>query len=115
AFGSGFTVAPGKTLTVKVRLSVTSDTVPNRVTANAAVVQRHADDGDWVGQSNDYRFGIDADPSDPQPRPEASAPDGLPFTDELARTGLAPTAATLAAAALLLATGGTLAAARRRR
>ncbi|MCX5557983.1 hypothetical protein [Streptomyces sp. NBC_00038] len=56
----GFTVGPGRTLTVKVRLSVTSDAaVPNDVVANAAVVQRHDDDGDWVGESNDYRFRIE--------------------------------------------------------
>ncbi|GGN53720.1 hypothetical protein GCM10011579_012220 [Streptomyces albiflavescens] len=55
----GFTVGPGRTLTVKVRLSVTSDaTAPNDVVANAAVVQRHNDDGDWVGESNEYRFRI---------------------------------------------------------
>ncbi|AIR98578.1 hypothetical protein [Streptomyces glaucescens] len=63
----GFTVGPGKTLSVKVRLAVTSDAVANRVTATAAVVQRRDDDGDWVGQSNDYRFAIDA----PQDRPTA--------------------------------------------
>ncbi|MGY1582840.1 hypothetical protein [Streptomyces sp. MN13] len=57
----GFTVAPDETLTVKVRLALTSDAVPNRVTAAAAVVQRRADDGDWVGQSNEYRFTIDSD------------------------------------------------------
>jgi hypothetical protein len=56
----GFTVGPGRTLTVKVRLSVTSDAAaPNDVVANAALVQRHNDDGDWVGQSNDYRFRIE--------------------------------------------------------
>ncbi|MGV9250846.1 hypothetical protein [Streptomyces sp. NPDC003697] len=55
----GFTVGPGKTVTVKVRLAITSDAVPNDVTVKAAVVQRHDDDGDWVGQSNDYRFRIE--------------------------------------------------------
>ncbi|MFE9765642.1 hypothetical protein ACFYPC_14110 [Streptomyces sp. NPDC005808] len=56
----GFTVGPGRTLTVKVRLSVTSDAAaPNDVVANAAVVQRHEDDGDWVGESNDYSFRIE--------------------------------------------------------
>ncbi|MFG2477173.1 hypothetical protein [Streptomyces fagopyri] len=60
----GFTVGPGRTVTVKVRLSVTSDAVPNDVVANAAVVQRHGDDGDWVGESNDYRFRIDGGGSD---------------------------------------------------
>jgi hypothetical protein len=54
-------VAPGATLSVKVRLAVTSDAVANDVVAHAAVVQRQGDDGDdgdWVGQSNDYRFRI---------------------------------------------------------
>ncbi|MFD8422354.1 hypothetical protein [Streptomyces sp. NPDC059466] len=60
----GFTVGPGRTVTVKVRLSVTSDAVPNDVVANAAAVQRHGDDGDWVGQSNDYRFRIDGGGTD---------------------------------------------------
>ncbi|MEU8650371.1 hypothetical protein [Streptomyces sp. NPDC048737] len=57
----GFTVPPGRTLTVKLRLSLTSDAVPNQVTANAAVVQRQGDDGEWVGQSNDYRFAIETE------------------------------------------------------
>lgn len=57
--GPGFTVPPGRTLTVKVRLSLTSDaTVPNDVVANAAVVERRGDDSEWVGESNDYRFRI---------------------------------------------------------
>ncbi|WP_206301212.1 hypothetical protein [Streptomyces populi] len=56
----GFTVAPGRTLTVKVRLSLTSGAAaPNAVVANAAVVQKHDDDGDWVGESNAYRFRIE--------------------------------------------------------
>ncbi|MFF3889571.1 hypothetical protein [Streptomyces sp. NPDC001914] len=56
----GFTVAPGRTLTVKVRLSLASGaSAPNAVVANAAVVQKHDDDGDWVGESNAYRFRIE--------------------------------------------------------
>lgn len=59
ADGPGFTVPPGRSLTVKVRLSLTSDTaVPNAVVANAAVVQRQGDDSEWVGESNDYEFKI---------------------------------------------------------
>ncbi|WP_461075937.1 LPXTG cell wall anchor domain-containing protein [Streptomyces deserti] len=139
----GFTVAPGRTLTVKVRLAVTSDAVPNDVTAKAAVVQRRDDDGEWVGESNDYRFAIDSAPepgtrgeppaesaesaesSEPNvsTEPNASAaPDAsagpptsrLPLADELARTGTTG-AAVAVAAALLLAAGGAVLLARRRR
>ncbi|MET7940425.1 hypothetical protein [Streptomyces sp. NPDC005302] len=61
----GFTVAPGRTLTVKVRLSLTSAaTAPNDVVASASVVQRHGGDGDWVGESNDYRFHVGDDGAD---------------------------------------------------
>ncbi|MEV7070080.1 hypothetical protein [Streptomyces sp. NPDC093990] len=114
--GAGLTVGPGRTLTVKVRLAVTEDAVPNEVTANAAVVQRHGEDGDWVGQSNDYRFGIGSAPAarhDTTPTPE-----GLPFTDaaeELASTGPAVAAAVLGTAALLLVTAGAILRARGRR
>ncbi|MEU9593850.1 hypothetical protein AB0D84_29625 [Streptomyces sp. NPDC048193] len=118
----GFTVGPGRTLTVKVRLALTSDAAPGEVTANAAVVQRRGDDGDWVGQSNDYRFrvgtgGTSDDPADessaagraePVAPSVASTPDssgtGFPFADELAGTGTGRLAA-LATAAALLATG----------
>lgn len=109
----GFTVAAGRTLTVKVRLGITSDAVPNGVTAAAAVVQRHTDDGDWVGQSDDYRFGIDAEPDrTPAPR-TGDAP--LPFADELARTGLGASGVAMAATVALLVTGGAILLARRRR
>ncbi|WP_329117738.1 hypothetical protein [Streptomyces sp. NBC_01465] len=54
----GFVIGAGETLTVKVRLAFTSDTAPNEIVANAAIVQRQGDDGDWVGESNDYRFSI---------------------------------------------------------
>ncbi|WP_328976649.1 hypothetical protein [Streptomyces canus] len=121
--GAGFTVGPGKTLTVKVRLALTPDAVPNQVTVNAAVVQLHGDDGDWVGQSNAYRFGIDTDPSpnpspNPSPRPDPATPQGLPFTDaveELASTGPGVAAAALAIVSLLLVTVGAILRARGRR
>ncbi|WP_369196515.1 LPXTG cell wall anchor domain-containing protein [Streptomyces djakartensis] len=127
----GFTVGPGGTVTVKVRLALTSDTVPNDVTVNAAVVQRHDDDGDWVGQSGDYRFrieegGTDTDPGtgnrpdaepESRPEPDSSVPpreDRFPFAEELASTGSGVRIAA-AASALLLAAGGALLLARRRR
>ncbi|MFI1211952.1 hypothetical protein ACH4UV_30620 [Streptomyces sp. NPDC020802] len=127
----GFTVAPGKTLSVRMRLAVTSDAVANDVVANAAVVQRHEDDGAWVGQSNDYRFRIVGDDEGAGARegerlgdgnrqgdPDG-VPDAIPFAEELARTGRDSPRAVLAAAAgaLLLLGAGTAAvfAARRRR
>ncbi|MGW7209572.1 hypothetical protein [Streptomyces sp. NPDC054837] len=119
-FGQGLTVAPGKTRTVKVRLALTSDAVPNEVTANAAVVQRHEDDGDWVGQSNDYRFAVDTEATDDtddtdDPSHPRRTEDAVPQAEEaaeLAHTGPS-TPARLLAAALLLTTGGTLLLARR--
>ncbi|MFF5402142.1 hypothetical protein ACFY8K_09610 [Streptomyces misionensis] len=55
----GFTVPPGKTVSVRVRLALTRDAaVPDQVTAKAAAVQRRGRDGDWVGESNVYRFGV---------------------------------------------------------
>ncbi|MFJ8631701.1 hypothetical protein [Streptomyces sp. NPDC093568] len=141
----GFTVGPRKTLTVKVRLALTSDAVPNDVTANAAVVQRHEGDGDWVGQSNDYRFKIEAEPTDAGTAPSGTAvptspsepadsdasagpadPGATPpsdssdhqltLADELARTGLTTgPGAALAATAALLLIGAGLLLARRRR
>ncbi|MGX1369773.1 hypothetical protein RKD19_005132 [Streptomyces canus] len=128
--GAGLTVGPGRTLTVKVRLAVAEDAVPNEVTANAAVVQRHGDDGDWVGQSNDYRFGIGTTPgtrpdattdpsTGPSPSPTSTpSSGGLPFTDaaeQLASTGPAVAAAVLGTAALLLVTAGAVLRARGRR
>lgn len=112
----GFTVAPGKTRTVRIRLALASDTAPDGVTVNAAVVQRHDDDGDWVGQSNDYRFGISAEPARVEAPGTGTGDATLPFADELARTGLgsAPGIA-LAATAALLVTGGTILLVRRRR
>ncbi|MGA4862001.1 hypothetical protein ACPB9J_05105 [Streptomyces lavendulocolor] len=71
----GFVVAPGRTVTVPVRLAFTSDAPPDTITANAAVVQRRGGDGDWVGESADYRFALVHD--EPASR----------FAEELPRTG----------------------------
>ncbi|MFE6195625.1 hypothetical protein [Streptomyces sp. NPDC057838] len=115
----GFTVGPGRTVSVKVRLAVTSDAAPNDVTANAAVVQRHDDDGDWVGQSNDYRFRIEGEGPGTQPRPDADASvpprqDRFPFAEELARTGTGVRIAAACAAGLIAAGAAALLLARRR-
>ncbi|WP_329276397.1 hypothetical protein [Streptomyces sp. NBC_01451] len=118
----GFTVGPGRTVSVRVRLAIGAGAVANDVVANAAVVQRHAGDGDWVGQSNDYRFRVvapaststsdsgseSADPVSTGPVPDAG--DGLPSDlGELAGTGGHDTALRLAGIALaLVLTGGGL-------
>ncbi|MFD6323806.1 hypothetical protein ACFWOL_13285 [Streptomyces sp. NPDC058442] len=93
----GFAVEAGRTLTVKVRLALTSDAAAGEVVAQAAVVQRQGDDGDWVGQSDDYRFRI-------EPAPGREAGDTDP--DELARTGIGATGKLLTVAAVALLTGG---------
>ncbi|CAM5340312.1 hypothetical protein GCM10010329_36510 [Streptomyces spiroverticillatus] len=54
----GFAVGGGQTQTVRVRLGFAESAAPGAVVANAAIVQRRGDDGDWVGQSDDYRFMI---------------------------------------------------------
>jgi hypothetical protein len=134
----GFTVGPGRTLTVKVRLSVTSDAaVPNDVVANAAVVQRHDDDGDWVGESNDYRFRIEDEGAGEEEDAGAGAgesgnsgggngtgdgdsgvvreEDGVPAAEELASTGPPTSHGFGVAAGLgLFVTGAVLLAASRR-
>lgn len=65
----GFAVPAGGTVTVRTRLSLAAGTRANRVTVNAAVVQRRGDDGDWVGESGDYRFTIVAGEGDPPAEP----------------------------------------------
>ncbi|MFD3530618.1 hypothetical protein [Streptomyces sp. NPDC058664] len=54
----GFAVPAGQTLTVPVRLAFRAGTVPDEVVVNAAVVQRRGADGDWVGESGDYRLTV---------------------------------------------------------
>ncbi|MEU9337460.1 hypothetical protein AB0D49_30585 [Streptomyces sp. NPDC048290] len=136
----GFTIGAGRTTRVKVRLSVAADAVPNAITATAAVVQRHGDDSDWVGESNAYRFRVlsatePKEPAEPAGRPQDGAgpapstepttgptpatpePKSTPTTlaDELARTGLGSPSQVLALAVALVATGTALLLARRRR
>ncbi|MCQ6553052.1 hypothetical protein NPS70_07555 [Streptomyces sp. C10-9-1] len=127
----GFVVPAGRTVAVEVRFSLAATTAPGDVTVSAAVVQRMGDDGDWVGESGDYRLAVTpADPApsapatgpaeppagrtespgaDPAPRPVRS-PDArppVPFAPgELAATGPGPAARALAAVAVTAAGGG---------
>ncbi|MEU7646654.1 LPXTG cell wall anchor domain-containing protein [Streptomyces huasconensis] len=114
----GFTVGPARTVTVRVRLAFTSDALPNRVVASAALVQRRENDGDWVGDSNDYGFAVEADAPDapasdtPGSREPSTAP---PETiEQLAQTGPATLLGVGAAAGALLLGGAALLARYRR-
>ncbi|MFI6941781.1 hypothetical protein ACIBI4_21110 [Streptomyces sp. NPDC050418] len=73
----GFALGAGESLTVPVRLRFAADTVPDRVTATVAVVQRQGEDGDWVGESEDYVFDIAT----------GSERGRAPSPEELAKTG----------------------------
>ncbi|WP_244223990.1 hypothetical protein [Streptomyces tirandamycinicus] len=77
---AGLSLPAGGTFSVRVRLAFPDrTTAPDTVVANAAVVQRRGADGDWVGESDDYRFDVLAAeptgrPSGPLGEPEASGP-----------------------------------------
>ncbi|UQA95234.1 hypothetical protein [Streptomyces halobius] len=75
--GGGLTV-PGKgTLSVPMRMRFEQGTPADRVTANVTTVQRRGSDGEWIGQSGDYRF--DIRPGAPAPAaPMTPAMPGLP-------------------------------------
>ncbi|MEV1050739.1 hypothetical protein [Streptomyces sp. NPDC049887] len=104
---AGLSLPAGGTFSVRVRLAFPDRTTPpDAVVANAAVVQRRGADGDWVGESDDYRFAIVAPeptgrPSESAAEPEAtrtrapgdgSGEDGAARRDahELAATGARP-------------------------
>ncbi|MEU8827267.1 hypothetical protein, partial [Streptomyces sp. NPDC048636] len=55
----GFTVPAGEAVDVQVRTRFGDDAPRGKVTTNVIAVQRREDDGDWVGQSNDYEFSVD--------------------------------------------------------
>ncbi|MFB6613438.1 hypothetical protein ACFCV9_04330 [Streptomyces sp. NPDC056367] len=60
----GFTVGAGGTLTVKVSLAFAPDAPNGEVVADAALVQRKGDDGDWVGEAGGYRFSVEGPDAD---------------------------------------------------
>ncbi|MGW0467509.1 hypothetical protein ACWDX6_19845 [Streptomyces sp. NPDC003027] len=135
----GLAVPAGRTVTVPVRLAFRADTAPNEVVANAAIVQRKGDDGDWVGESADYRLTIAAETetetetkteaeaenedvresappleASPPPKGDTGLPPARPLP-ELARTGGESAVALAPAAGGLLLTGAALTAAGARR
>ncbi|MGW6415714.1 hypothetical protein [Streptomyces sp. NPDC055055] len=109
----GFAVPAGGTLSVPVRLAFGADTTPDEVVVNAAVVQRRGADGDWIGESGDYRLTVGpAGPLAP-PEPTGSArPDRPAATEVPGRTTVPPGSrpgAKEPAAPELLTPGGELA------
>ncbi|MEU5105629.1 hypothetical protein AB0H07_25680 [Streptomyces sp. NPDC021354] len=55
----GFTVPAHGSVKVAVRSRFTGAAPTGPVTANVITMQRRADDGDWVGQSDDYDFSVE--------------------------------------------------------
>ncbi|MFI5985833.1 hypothetical protein ACIBEA_33855 [Streptomyces sp. NPDC051555] len=118
----GFTVGPGGSATVKVQLAFAATAPAGEVVADAALVQRKGDDGDWVGDTGGYRFSVEG----PQQPVEAEAgaeaePGTWSGVDALAETGTPDTTARAqdlaarGALGALAAGGGLLLAARRLR
>ncbi|WP_328400237.1 hypothetical protein OHS70_23685 [Streptomyces sp. NBC_00390] len=126
----GFVVPAERTVSVKVRIALDAGTPPNAVTVNAAIVQRQGADGDWVGESGDYRFEVvEADRRTPAPGDSPTATSSpsdtgsatatappTALTDELATTGSRPRLVIAAAvgAVVLSAAGALLLLVRRR-
>ncbi|MEU1813651.1 hypothetical protein ABZ543_00425 [Streptomyces roseifaciens] len=103
----GFSVPAHGSVPVRVRLGFARSAPEGPVTANVTAVQRRGDDGDWVGESNDYTFGIGKAPGRAAPGKKRGADDGeQPI---LADTGSQrPLLAIAAAAGALLLAGASL-------
>lgn len=96
----GFAVPGRQTVTVRARLAFTGAADANKVVANAATVQRRGGDGDWVGESNDYRFSVGgggrdgADPdtdADPGAGNGRGTPSAVPSPAPSSAPGTGPT------------------------
>ncbi|MFH8573461.1 hypothetical protein [Streptomyces sp. NPDC017993] len=84
AAGRGVTVPAKGTTTLPVRMRFAPETPQSDLTAKVTTMQRRGSDGEWVGQSDDYRFAVrPRDTSRPRSpgtptAPSASAAPGLP-------------------------------------
>ncbi|MGW1762941.1 hypothetical protein ACWCQL_02430 [Streptomyces sp. NPDC002073] len=97
----GFTVAANGSVTVAVRLSFAADTPPGEVVADAALVQRKGDDGDWVGETGGYRFAV-AGPEEPAEPGAAGSLADTGRSERLCGIGAAAGAVAAAGAAMWL-------------
>ncbi|MGW9449833.1 hypothetical protein [Streptomyces sp. NPDC055632] len=83
----GFAVPAGETLTVPVRLAFRAGTAPDEVVLNAAIVQRRGADGEWIGDSGDYRLTVGPPaPGAPTEPPEPPGPTAPPVPAEPSRS-----------------------------
>ncbi|WP_329316559.1 MULTISPECIES: hypothetical protein [unclassified Streptomyces] len=101
---SGFAVRAGGSLTVKVHLAFAPGTPAGEVVADAALVQRKGDDGDWIGEAGAYLFSV-----------EGAEKEETGAAGSLAHTGPRDWAFGAGAAAALVTGGGFLLASRRLR
>ncbi|KIF04057.1 hypothetical protein PL81_20820 [Streptomyces sp. RSD-27] len=104
----GFSVPAGGSVTVKVQLAFAPDAPLGEVVADAALVQRKGDDGEWVGEAGGYRFSVEG-PEGPED------PDDSVTAGSLAHTGRRDRAYGAGALAALAVGGGLLLGARRLR
>ncbi|MFG2892681.1 hypothetical protein [Streptomyces sp. NPDC048248] len=85
AAGRGVTVPAKGTTVLPVRMRFAPDTPQGDLTAKVTTMQRRGSDGEWVGQSDDYRFAVRPRDASPAPAPgvptapAASAAPGLPL------------------------------------
>ncbi|MEU8538548.1 hypothetical protein AB0C52_00880 [Streptomyces sp. NPDC048717] len=90
---TGFTLPPGATLTVPVRLAFSAGAASEEVVVSAAVVRKRGDDGDWVGETGGYRLTIGSGDPDagiaPDTEPVTARPD--PAAQPSAPTATRPT------------------------
>lgn len=61
----GFAVPARRSVTVDLRLSFAAGAAEGQVTANVTAVQRRGDDGEWVGESDDYTFTVEEGAPEP--------------------------------------------------
>ncbi|WP_338931400.1 hypothetical protein WEB32_12695 [Streptomyces netropsis] len=61
----GFAVPARRSVTVDLRLAFAAGAPEGPVTANVTAVQRRGNDGDWVGESDDYTFAIEEGTPEP--------------------------------------------------
>ncbi|MEV8476479.1 hypothetical protein [Streptomyces sp. NPDC051173] len=121
----GFAVPAHAAVPVRVRLGFTGGAPEGPVTFNVTAVQRRGGDGDWVGESDDYTFGVAGTAASAAPgagRADDEAPGEGEATEAGHRSLLADTgsqrplfAIGAAAFALVLAGGSMIFGARRAR